>query len=81
MYLYSYLFCCTEMIWMFIISTTIWVNGWDTSSVASRARSELTSSQCNWKGNRKGKGTDETPHWVSKYKYYSTYPSSYLSIE
>ena len=59
---YSYLFCCTEMIWMFIISTTIWVNGWDTSSVASRARSELTSSQCNWKGNRKGKGTDETPH-------------------
>ena len=46
---------------MFIISTTIWVNGWDTSSVASRARSELTSSQCNWKGNRKGKGTDETP--------------------
>ena len=23
---------------------------------------ELTSSQCNWKGNRKGKGTDETPH-------------------
>ena len=58
---YSYLFCCTEMTWMFIISTTIWVNGWDTSSVASRARSELTSSQCNWKGNRKGKGTDETP--------------------
>ena len=40
---------------MFIISTTIWVNGWDTSSGASRARSELTSSQCNWKGNRKGK--------------------------
>ena len=22
---------------------------------------ELTSSQCNWKGNQKGKGTDETP--------------------
>ena len=61
---YSYLFCCTEMTWMFIISTTIWVNGWDTSSVASRARSELTSSQCNWKGNRKGKGTDETPLWL-----------------
>ena len=51
------------MTWMFIISTTVWVNGWDTSSVASRARSELTSSQCNWKGNRKGKGTDETPHY------------------
>ena len=69
---YSYLFCCTEMTWMFIISTTIWVNGWDISSVASRARSELTSSQCNWKGNGKGKGTDETPHgsfykWKSKF--------------
>ena len=49
------------MTWMFIISTTVWVNGWDISSVASRARSELTSSKCNWKGNRKGKGTDETP--------------------
>ena len=61
---YYYLFCCTEMTWMFIISTTIWVNGWDTSSVASRARSELTSSKCNWKGNRKGKGTDETPPYV-----------------
>ena len=22
---------------------------------------ELSSSQCNWKGNQKGKGTDETP--------------------
>ena len=61
---YSYLFCCTEMTWMFIISTTIWVNGWDTSSVASRARSELTSLQCSWKGNRKGKGTDEIPHYI-----------------
>ena len=27
--------------------------------------SELTSWQCNWKGNQKGKGTDETPQrWV-----------------
>jgi hypothetical protein len=26
---------------------------------------ELTSSQCNWKGNRKRKGTDETLHWFS----------------
>ena len=66
---YSYLFCCTEMTWMFIISTTIWVNGWDTSSVASRARSELTSSQCNWKGNRKGKGTDETPQTMVSFIY------------
>ena len=54
------------MTWMFIISTTVWVNGWDTSSVASRARSELTSSQCNWKGNQKGKGTDETPKRLNK---------------
>ena len=54
------------MTWMFIISTTVWVNGWDTSSVASRTRSELTSSQCNWKRNRKGKGTDETPHCKCK---------------
>ena len=52
------------MTWMFIISTTVWVNGWDTSSVASRARSELTSSKCNWKGNQKGKGTDETPLYL-----------------
>ena len=50
------------MTWMFVISTTVWVNGWDTSSVASRARSELTSSQCNWKVNQKRKGTDETSH-------------------
>ena len=49
------------MTWMFIISTAVWVNGWDTSSVASRARSELTSLQCNWKGNQKGKGTYKTP--------------------
>ena len=61
------------MTWMFIISTTIWVNGWDTSSVASRARSELTSSQCNWKGNRKGKGTDETPHGLLAYFSKLTY--------
>ena len=57
----TYLFCSTEMTWMFIISTAVWVNSWDTRSVASRPRSELTSSQCSWKGNQKGKGTDETP--------------------
>ena len=38
--------CCTEMRWMFIISTAIWVTGSDTSSVSSR--SELTSSKCEW---------------------------------
>ena len=27
---------------------------------------ELTISQCNWKGNKKGKGTDETPLIVNK---------------
>ena len=63
------------MTWMFIISTTVWVNGWDTSSVASRARSELTSSQCNWKGNRKGKGTDETPLWLD---YKTQRPAMYV---
>ena len=41
---FTYLFCCTEMTWLFIISTTVWVNSWVTSSVASRARSELTNS-------------------------------------
>ena len=77
---YSYLFCCTEMTWMFIISTTIWVNGWDTSSVASRARSELTSSQCNWKGNWKGKGTDETPLCIQCIVGYFLNPLPFLSV-
>ena len=58
---------------MFIISTTVWVNGWDTSSVASRAKSELTSSQCNWKGNRKGKGTDETPPLLKRSIFLEAY--------
>ena len=30
---------------------------------------ELTSSQCNWKGNRKGKGTDETPQGLLSSKH------------
>ena len=45
---YSHLFCCTEMRWLFISSTAIWVTGSDTGSVASRARTELTSSKCDW---------------------------------
>ena len=57
------------MTWMFIISTAVWVNGWDTSSVASRARSELTSSQCSWKGNWMWKVTDETPPMFKWYLY------------
>ena len=28
---------------------------------------ELTRSQCNWEGNQKGKGTDETPHHIDQY--------------
>ena len=35
---YTHLFCCTEMRWLFISSTTIWVPSSDTSSAASRAR-------------------------------------------
>ena len=45
---YTHLFCFTEMRWMFISSTAIWVAGWDTSSVGSRAGSDLTSSKCEW---------------------------------
>ena len=36
------------MRWMFFILTTSWVTGWDTVSVVSRARSELTSSKWEW---------------------------------
>ena len=36
----------TEMRWMFIRLTVIWVTRSDTSSVASRARSQLTKSKC-----------------------------------
>ena len=45
---YTYPFFCTEMRWMFISSSAIWVTGSDTDSVASRARSELTRSKCEW---------------------------------
>ena len=31
---------------------------------------ELTSLQCNWKGNQKGKGTDETPEDHCKYVFW-----------
>ena len=44
----THLFYCTEMRWLFISSTAIWVTGSDTSSVDSRARTELTSSKCDW---------------------------------
>ena len=39
---YTNSFCCSEMRWLFISSTTIWVTG----SVAPRARRQLTSSKC-----------------------------------
>ena len=45
---YTHLFCCTEIKWLFINSTAIWVTGSDTSSVAFRARSQLTRSKCKW---------------------------------
>ena len=45
---YNHLFCCTEIRWMFISWTTIWVTSLDTGSVASRARRQLTSSKCEW---------------------------------
>ena len=45
---YSYLFCFTEMRWLFISSSAIWVTSSDTSSVASRDGSQLTRSKCEW---------------------------------
>ena len=36
------------MRWIDISSTAIWVTGWDTSSVVSRAKSELNRSKCEW---------------------------------
>ena len=36
------------MRWLFISSTAIWVTGSDTRSVASRARTELTCSKCDY---------------------------------
>ena len=45
---FTHLFCCIEMRWLFISSTAIWVTGSDTGSVASRARTKLTSSKCDW---------------------------------
>ena len=39
---YTQLFYCTEMKWLFISSTAIWVTGSDTISVASRARTKLS---------------------------------------
>ena len=45
---YTHHFPCTEMRWLFISSTAIWVTGSDTRSVASTARSKLTTSKCDW---------------------------------
>ena len=45
----AFTLCCTEMRWIFTISTVIRVTGWDIGSVASSARSELTCrSKCEW---------------------------------
>ena len=45
---YSYLFCCTEMRWLFISSSAIWVTGSNIGSVSSRATKELTRSKWEW---------------------------------
>ena len=45
---YPHLFCCTEMIRLFINLTAIWVTGSGTGSVASRAITKVTSSKCDW---------------------------------
>ena len=45
---YTYLFCCTEMRWLFISLSAIWATDSDTSLVACRARTELTRSKCEW---------------------------------
>ena len=45
---YTNLFRCTEMRWMFTSSTAIFSNGSDTSSVASKGKSQLTRSKCEW---------------------------------
>ena len=45
---YKYLFCCTEMRWLFISSSAKWDTGSDAGSVASRTRSKLTRSKCEW---------------------------------
>ena len=42
---YTHLFCCIEMRFMFVSSTAILVTTSDTSSVASKARSQLTNSK------------------------------------
>ena len=36
------------MRWLFISSTAIWVTDSETVSVASKARTKLTSSKCDW---------------------------------
>ena len=41
---YTNLFCISEMRWMFISSTALWVTSADTNSVASRLRSKLARS-------------------------------------
>ena len=47
-FFYTYLFCCNKMKWLFISSNAIWVTGSDAGSVASRTRSQLTRSTCEW---------------------------------
>ena len=67
---YTYLFCCTEMRWMFISLTAIWVTGSDTGSVASRARSKLTSTKCEWTRIWTIYNVDETTPRVLKFFHF-----------
>ena len=64
---YTHLFCCTKMRWLFISITAIWVTSSDTGSDASRAgysraRTELTSSKCDWTRIWAIWNVDETSH-------------------
>ena len=56
------------MKWLFISSTAIWVTGSDTGSVASRARTELTSSKCDWTWIWTIYNVDETTHSKIQFK-------------
>ena len=56
------------MRWLFISSTDIWVTSSDSGSVTSRARTELTSSKCDWTRNLSYLECRwNNPIWVSNY--------------
>ena len=67
------------MWWLFISSTAIWVTSSDTSSVASRAGTKLTSSKCDWTRIWAILNVDETTLnlWVWKAKFTTPCELSY----